>query len=106
VSNVELALLKQLVPLVLAGRTLMAPKGPGRKDKGAQNTNIGADAKIHYDEANGHLKVGSYTKALSGYSLVSAECECRKLLKKLIVQQLMKELLKVCYCVNKITRKE
>lgn len=75
VSNVESALLKQLVPLVAAGRSLMAPKGPGRKEKGAQNTNIGADAKIHYDEANGHLKMGSYTKALSGYNLVSAECE-------------------------------
>ena len=72
-SNVESALLKQLVPLVAAGKFLMAPKGPGRKEKGAQNTNNGADAKIHYDEANGHLKMGSYTKALSGYSLVSAE---------------------------------
>jgi len=106
VSNVQSALLKQLVLLVAAERSLMAPKGPGRKEKGAQNTNIVADAKIHYDEANGHLKMGSYTKALSGYSLVSAECECRELLKKLTVNQLMKELIKVYYCDNKITRKE
>lgn len=52
----------------------MAPKRPGRKEKGAQNTNINADAKIHYDEATGHLKTGNYTKALGGYNLVSAEC--------------------------------
>jgi hypothetical protein len=84
----------------------MAPKGPGRKEKGAQNTNNGADAKIHYDEANGHLKMGSYTKALSGYNLVSAERECRELLKKLTVNQLKKELLEVYYRVKKITRKE
>lgn len=71
----------------------MAPKGPGRKEKGAQNTNNGADAKIHYDEANGHLKMGSYTKALSGYSLVSAEWECRELLKKLTVNKLVKVIL-------------
>jgi hypothetical protein len=77
VSNVESALFKQLVPSVAAGRSLMAPKGPGRKEKGAQHTNVGADAKIHYDEANGHLKMGSYTKALSGYSLVSAESRLR-----------------------------
>jgi hypothetical protein len=55
-------------------RFLMAPKRPGRKEKGAQNTNINADAKIHYDEATGHLKTGNYTKALGGYNLVSAEC--------------------------------
>jgi hypothetical protein len=94
------------MPLVTAERSLMAPKGSGRKEKRAQNTNIGADAKIHYDEANGHLKMGSYTKALCGYSLVSAKCECRELLKKLTVNQLMKELIKFYYRVNKITLKE
>ena len=73
VSNVESVLLKQLVLLVAVGRFLMAPKGTGGKEKGAQNTNISADAKIHYDEATGHLKMGSYTKALIGYNLVSAE---------------------------------
>lgn len=47
----------------------MAPKAPGGKDKGAQNTNSSADAKIHCDEAAGHLKTGNYTKALNGYNL-------------------------------------
>jgi hypothetical protein len=49
----------------------MAPKAPGGKDKGAQNTNSSADAKIHCDEAAGHLKTGKYTKALNGYNVVS-----------------------------------
>jgi hypothetical protein len=77
VSDVDSALLKQLVFLVAAGRSLMAPKGPGRKEKGAQNANTSANAKLHYDEATGQLKMGSYTKALCGYNLVSAEFECR-----------------------------
>jgi hypothetical protein len=55
----------------------MAPKGSGRKQKKAENTNSIADAKIRYDEATGQLKVGSYTKALCGYNLVSAEFGCR-----------------------------
>lgn len=83
----------------------MAPKGSGGKEKGAQNTNISADAKIHYDEATGHLKMGNYTKALSGYNLVSAECGCEELhsadnfFKNLTANQLIKELPKVYYRV-------
>lgn len=51
----------------------MAPKAPGGKDKGAQNTNSNAEAKIHCDEAAGHLKTGNYTKALNGYNTVSTQ---------------------------------
>jgi len=52
----------------------MPPKGPGIKDKGAENTNNSADAKIHCDEAGGHLKTGNYTKALTAYNIVSTHC--------------------------------
>jgi hypothetical protein len=65
--------LEQLVSLLTAGEAvgiLMPPKGPGSKEKGVQNTNNKADAKILCDEAAGHLKTGKYTKALNGYNLV------------------------------------
>jgi hypothetical protein len=51
----------------------MPPKGPGGKDKGVQNTNNSADAKIYCDEAAGHLKMGNYSKAVNGYNLVSTQ---------------------------------
>jgi hypothetical protein len=76
-ADVDSALLNQLMFSVAAGRCLMAPKGPGRKEKRAQHANTSADAKLHYDEATGQLKMGSYTTALCGYNLVSAESECR-----------------------------
>ncbi|XP_021941450.1 tetratricopeptide repeat protein 25 isoform X2 [Zootermopsis nevadensis] len=63
--------LKRLVPLLAAStsvKILMPPKGPGGKDRGVQNANSSADAKIHCDEAAGHLKMGNYTKALNGYN--------------------------------------
>jgi hypothetical protein len=63
-----------LVHLFAAGRAVrfpMASKAPGEKDKGPQNTDSIADAKIHCDEAAAHLKTGNYTKALNGYNLVS-----------------------------------
>jgi hypothetical protein len=66
--------LKRLVHLFAAGTAVsfpMAPKAPGGKDKGAQDMSSSADAKIHCDEAAGHLKTGNYTKALNGYNLVS-----------------------------------
>jgi hypothetical protein len=66
--------LKRLVHLFAAGTAVncpMAPKAPGVKDKGTQDTNSSADAKIHCDEAAGYLKTGNYTKALNGYNLVS-----------------------------------
>jgi hypothetical protein len=67
---------KWLLHLFAAGTVVsfpMAPKAPGGKDKGDQNTNSSAEAKIHCDEAAGHLKTGNYTKALNGYNLVSTQ---------------------------------
>jgi hypothetical protein len=66
--------LKLLVHMFAAGTAVsfpMASKAPEGKEKGAQNTNSSADAKIHCDEAAGHLKTGNYTKALNAYNLVS-----------------------------------